>query len=62
MVVRLLKRRWSPPEVGAAPVVRLISESGTGRYFNVEAEERIPDSPELVERLWRQARELTGGD
>lgn len=59
-VLRLVKRRWATPEAGAAPVVRLSSATGTGRYFNVTAEESAPDEPELARRLWDQARELTG--
>jgi NAD(P)-dependent dehydrogenase (short-subunit alcohol dehydrogenase family) len=60
MVLRLVKRSWASPEAGAAPVVRLSSATGTGRYFNVEAEEPIPNEPALARRLWDQARELTG--
>jgi NAD(P)-dependent dehydrogenase (short-subunit alcohol dehydrogenase family) len=60
VVLRLVKRRWASPETGATPIVRLSSESGTGRFFNVEAEEPIPDEPALAQRLWDQARELTG--
>ncbi|HEX6351860.1 SDR family NAD(P)-dependent oxidoreductase [Actinophytocola sp.] len=59
-VLRLVKRRWAPPEAGAAPVVRLSSATGTGRFFNVEKEEPIPSEPELARRLWEQARKLTG--
>lgn len=62
MVLRLVKRRWSPPEAGAAPIVRLTTEAGTGRYFNIENEEPIPRDPDLTQRLWTQARELTGAD
>jgi NAD(P)-dependent dehydrogenase (short-subunit alcohol dehydrogenase family) len=59
-VLRLVKRRWAPPETGAAPVVRLADETGTGRYFNIDAEEPLPSEADLASRLWDQARELTG--
>jgi NAD(P)-dependent dehydrogenase (short-subunit alcohol dehydrogenase family) len=60
VVLRLVKRRWASPEAGAAPVVRLAEESGTGRYLNVDVEEPLPADPGLARRLWDQARELTG--
>jgi NAD(P)-dependent dehydrogenase (short-subunit alcohol dehydrogenase family) len=59
-VLRLVKRRWSAPADGAIPVVRLASDTGTGRYFNIDTEEPGPDEPELANRLWDQAKELTG--
>jgi NAD(P)-dependent dehydrogenase (short-subunit alcohol dehydrogenase family) len=59
-VLRLVKRRWAPPETGAAPVVRLADETGTGRYFNIDTEEPLPSEADLASRLWDQARELTG--
>jgi NAD(P)-dependent dehydrogenase (short-subunit alcohol dehydrogenase family) len=60
LVLRMVKRRWAAPVDGAAPVVRLASDTGTGRYFNVDAEEPGPDEPALAGQLWDQARELTG--
>jgi NAD(P)-dependent dehydrogenase (short-subunit alcohol dehydrogenase family) len=62
MVLRLVKRRWSPPEAGAAPIVRLTTAEGTGRYFNIEEEEPLPSDPDLAQRLWSQARTLTSAD
>jgi NAD(P)-dependent dehydrogenase (short-subunit alcohol dehydrogenase family) len=60
VVLRLVKRRWATPETGAAPVVRLAEETGTGRYFTVDTEEPLPSEPALASQLWDQARELTG--
>lgn len=60
VLLRLIKRRWSPPEAGAAPIVGLMTPTGTGRYFNMEAEEPIPEDPELAQHLWTQARIMTG--
>lgn len=57
-VLRLVKRRWAAPADGATPVVRLVDDPGTGRYFNVDAEDALPDEP--AQALWDQARELTG--
>lgn len=57
-VLRMVKRRWASPAEGAAPVVRLADDTGTGRYFNVDTEDALPDGP--VRALWDQARELTG--
>lgn len=57
-VLRMVKRRWASPAEGAAPVVRLADDTGTGRYFNVDTEDTLPDGP--VSALWDQARELTG--
>ena len=62
VVLRLVKRRWSPPEAGAAPIVRLTTATGTGRYFNIEEEEPLPNAPELARLLWTQARALTSAD
>ena len=59
-VLRLVKRRWAPPETGAAPIVRLADDTGTGRYFTIDAEEPLPSDTGLASRLWDQARELTG--
>lgn len=59
VVLRLVKRRWAPPETGAVPIVRLAEETGTGRYLNIDAEEPPPSEPALASRLWDQARELT---
>ncbi|MFI6310110.1 SDR family NAD(P)-dependent oxidoreductase [Nocardia fusca] len=59
-LLRAVKRLWPAPGNGAAPVVRLVSETGTGRYFNMDKEEPLPAEPELAHRLWEQAKELTG--
>lgn len=58
-VLRLVKRRWSPPSDGATAVVALTTMTGTGRYFDVATEAPIPAEPELAQRLWTQAQELT---
>lgn len=60
MLLRLVKRGWAPPETAALPIVRLTEPTGTGRYFNIESEEPTPTDPELKQRLWDQAREMTG--
>ncbi len=58
-VLRMVKRRWAPPAEGAAPIVRLADDdTGTGRYFNENTEDALPDGP--AQALWDQARELTG--
>lgn len=57
-VLRLVKRRWAAPAEGAAPIVRLADDTGTGRYFDVDAESVLPDGP--ARALWDQARDLTG--
>jgi NAD(P)-dependent dehydrogenase (short-subunit alcohol dehydrogenase family) len=59
-LLRLVKRRWASPAEGAAPIVRLAQASGTGRYFNIDAEEPLPDELVLARALWDQARTLTG--
>lgn len=59
VVLRLVKRRWALPTAGAAPIARLATEFGTGRYFNIETEELIPADLELAQQLWDQARKLT---
>jgi hypothetical protein len=56
----LAKRMLPAPPAGAAPVVRLVPETGTGRYFNMGKEEPILDEPELAQHLWDQAKEMTG--
>jgi hypothetical protein len=57
-VLRMVKRRWGTPADGAAPIVRLVDDHGTGRYFDVGTEGAMPDEP--AQALWDQARELTG--
>lgn len=57
-VLRVAKRRWASPADGAAPIVRLVDDTGTGRYFDIDAEGAMPDGP--AQALWDQARELTG--
>ncbi|MEV4240835.1 SDR family NAD(P)-dependent oxidoreductase [Nocardia sp. NPDC049737] len=63
-LLRLFKRLWPAAATGAAPVVRLAAEmqtqTGTGRYFNIDKEQPLPQEPELVRRVWDQAWELTG--
>lgn len=61
-ILRLVKRRWSPPETGATPIVRLATIPGTGRYFNIDNEEPIPTDPDLAQQLWTQAKALTGAN
>ena len=61
LVLRAVKRSWATPEAGAAPVVRLADQHGTGRYFDVDREVAIESDVDLADRLWRQAEELTGG-
>lgn len=61
-VLRMVKRRWSPPETAATPIASLAVASGTGRYFNIDNEEPIPNDPDLAQQLWTQARELTGAN
>ncbi|WP_208297986.1 SDR family NAD(P)-dependent oxidoreductase [Actinophytocola oryzae] len=62
LVLRALKKTWSPVAEAAPPIVDLATAEGTGRYFNVTAEEPLPENPELSSRLWEQARKLTGAD
>ncbi|MFD3581001.1 SDR family NAD(P)-dependent oxidoreductase [Streptomyces sp. NPDC058683] len=63
VMLRVAKRLWPGPAKGAAPVVRLATDTtGTGRYFNTHKEEPLQGDPELARRLWDQARELTGAD
>ena len=57
-VLRLVKRRWATPADGAAPIVRLADDTGTGRYFDIDTESALPDGP--AQPLWDQARDLTG--
>ena len=57
-VLRLVKRRWGTPAEGAAPIVRLTEDTGTGRYFEIDTERPLPDDP--TQALWDQARDLTG--
>jgi NAD(P)-dependent dehydrogenase (short-subunit alcohol dehydrogenase family) len=59
-LLRLFKRLWPAPTTGAAPVVRLASETGTGRYFNIDKEKPLPEEPQLASQLWDQALELSG--
>ncbi len=60
LVLRAVKRRWAPVEAGAAPIVRLVDQRGTGRYFDVDREVSLESDVDLAGRLWRQAEELTG--
>jgi len=55
---RVMKRLMPPPATGAKPVVRLVSDAGTGRYFNINREEPLRVEPDQA--VWDQARELTG--
>lgn len=59
LVLRAVKLTWATPAAGAAPVVRLAGERGTGRYFDVDTEQPLPRDPALADRLWVQALELT---
>lgn len=58
VVLRLVKRRWATPADGAAPIVCLADDTGTGRYFDIDTESALPDGP--AQPLWDQARDLTG--
>jgi hypothetical protein len=58
VVLRVVKRRWATPADGAGPIVRLVDDPGTGRYFTVDTEDAMPDGP--ARELWDQAWELTG--
>jgi NAD(P)-dependent dehydrogenase (short-subunit alcohol dehydrogenase family) len=61
LVLRAVKLTWAKPAAGAVPVVRLAEDArGTGRYFDVGTERAVAHDPALAERLWAQARELTG--
>ena len=60
LVLRAVKRTWATPAAGAAPVVRLVEETGTGRYLDVAEEKPVDLDPVLAEELWAQAEELTG--
>lgn len=61
-LLKLAKRKWATPEEGAAPVVRLARDTGTGRYFNL-TEELPLEGPaadgDLAERIWKEAETLT---
>lgn len=57
---RQVKRLMPPPATGARPVVRLVSDQGTGRYFNVNREEPLRFDSAQASLLWDQAGELTG--
>ncbi|HEV7652282.1 MAG TPA: SDR family NAD(P)-dependent oxidoreductase [Actinophytocola sp.] len=59
LVLRAVKLTWATPAAGAAPVVRLAEERGTGRYFHLDAEQPLPRDPSLAGELWAQALELT---
>lgn len=59
-VLKLVKRRWAPPEEGAAAVVAVAEQTDTGRYFDGTTEAPMLSEPELAQRLWDQAGELTG--
>ena len=59
-VLKLVKRSWAPPADGAAAVAGVAAMTGTGRYFDVATESPMPTEPELAQRLWAQAQELTG--
>jgi len=59
LVLRAVKLTWAAPATGAAAVVALAGESGTGRYFHLDAEQPLPRDPALADRLWAQALELT---
>ncbi|MCZ7459711.1 SDR family NAD(P)-dependent oxidoreductase [Streptomyces sp. WMMC940] len=65
LVLKAMKRSWAAPEQGAAPVVRLALEPGdaSGRYF--DADRQVPLEPvaadqALAQRVWEQAKMLTG--
>ena len=55
LVMKFVKRSWPPPSAGAAPVVRLAAESGSGRYFDKNALAEGPADAQLASRVWEQA-------
>jgi NAD(P)-dependent dehydrogenase (short-subunit alcohol dehydrogenase family) len=65
--LKVVKLLWKSPRRGAQPVVRLARDPDlagvTGRYFNIDREAPLApvarDSA-LAQRLWAQARQLTG--
>jgi NAD(P)-dependent dehydrogenase (short-subunit alcohol dehydrogenase family) len=60
LVLKAVKLTWAKPSAGAVPVVGLAGRAdGTGRYFHLDTEQPVPHDPELAERLWAQALELT---
>ncbi|MGY1812672.1 SDR family NAD(P)-dependent oxidoreductase [Blastococcus sp. SYSU D00820] len=67
LLLRLAKRRWDDPAVGARRVARLATApewaGRTGRYVEEDAEVplRAPaDDPGLADALWAEAARLTG--
>ncbi|NWF30278.1 SDR family NAD(P)-dependent oxidoreductase [Streptomyces sp. PKU-EA00015] len=65
LLLKVMKRSWTAPEQGAAPVTRLALEPGdaSGRYFDADrhvALEPIAADQALAQRLWEQAKTLTG--
>ncbi|HET9139023.1 SDR family NAD(P)-dependent oxidoreductase [Actinophytocola sp.] len=64
LLLKTVKLLWKDTSTGARPVVRLATDPGlggvTGRYFDVDREAPGPDDPELAQRLWAQALDLTG--
>jgi NAD(P)-dependent dehydrogenase (short-subunit alcohol dehydrogenase family) len=66
LVLRLIKRRWDPPEVGALGPVRLATDPAlagtTGRYFDRVAEAPWPVAdPALARALWEGGVEYASG-
>ncbi|MGY1802523.1 SDR family NAD(P)-dependent oxidoreductase [Blastococcus sp. SYSU D00922] len=67
LLLRLAKRSWEAPELGAARVARLATvpelAAGTGRYFECESEVPLAppaDDSALAPALWDEAVRLTG--
>jgi NAD(P)-dependent dehydrogenase (short-subunit alcohol dehydrogenase family) len=58
LLLKAVKLTWRSPARGAEPVVRLLPETGSGRYFHLRRE--MPLAPvacdhELARRLWDDA-------
>jgi NAD(P)-dependent dehydrogenase (short-subunit alcohol dehydrogenase family) len=67
LLLRLIKRRWAPPEVGALGPVRLATDPAltgvTGRYYDQLAETPWPEparDPALARALWERSVEYAG--
>lgn len=59
LVLKTVKLTWAKPAAGAVPIVRLVEEPGSGRYFHLDQEQPLPHDPALADALWAQALELT---
>ncbi|WP_240196957.1 SDR family NAD(P)-dependent oxidoreductase [Nonomuraea lactucae] len=58
LLLKAVKFAWSSPEKGAGPVVRLLRQEGSGRYFHELREmplEPVARDRDLARRLWNDA-------